>query len=78
MLRMDLKLRDRLGAFLGRMEGLLRRKAAEAAEEIPAVERPEPLDEAEQALHDAMGWTEDEAEDAAAVVGRKFREAIER
>lgn len=70
MIAAKLNLRDTFSRWIGNMGRALRLASDEATDEAGAVARPEPRDEAEEALWQAMGWNEPDGEDAAAVARR--------
>jgi len=72
----SVSLRERLGEWMAGVGRALRGKAEEAEDEIRRVDRPEPRDEAEEALWQAMGWSEDERESAVEVATRKAMEGL--
>jgi hypothetical protein len=73
MMDLRIKLRDGFSRWLGGVGRALRMKSAEATDEAGAIARPTPRDEAEEALWQAMGWTEPEGEDVAALARRKVK-----
>jgi hypothetical protein len=74
---LGIRVRGGFERFLSGVGRAFRRKGEEAGQEIGELERPAPKTEAEEALHQAMGWADDEVEDAMAVSRRKVREALE-
>ena len=77
MIEAEIRKRGRFTEFLDGLRTVFRRKGAEAAAEIGEMERPEPRDEAEEALYLAMGWAEPEGDDALKVMRGKLKEAVE-
>lgn len=75
---MELKVRvkDGVGRWLGGLGKMLGLAGRDAEEELGDAPRPEPRDEAEEALWQAMGWDEPEGEDAGKVVARVVGEVI--
>jgi hypothetical protein len=76
MIELRVKLKDSFGKWLGGIESVFRRKGRDAGREISAEARPEPRGEAEEALWQAMGWSEPEGRDALAVARRAAGEAL--
>ncbi len=64
---MRVTVKDRFGAWLDGLSGMLRRKGDEAQREIAAKDLPEPRDAAEEALWQAMGWSEPQERDSLAI-----------
>lgn len=75
---MELRVRRRggVGKFLRRLGRNLRRKADKTEEEIAETPRPEARTDAEHALWRAMGWDDDETEDALDLTRRGIAEAF--
>lgn len=69
--------REKFGALLGRV-GRALRKAEDETERETGGKVQEPQSEEEDALHQAMGWSEAEGEDAADVALEKISEEIEK
>jgi hypothetical protein len=78
MIALKVTVKDTFGKWLGGVGRLLGVKGEEAGREISSQERPEPRDEAEEALWQAMGWNEPEGEDAGKVTARAVGEVLDR
>lgn len=73
---MGVKVREGFGRWLDGLGFSFGRAGRDAAAEIGTMERPEPKTEAEAALWQAMGWGDDEAEDAASVTARHVHQIL--
>ena len=76
MVELEIKTSTGLTRFFAGVGRMFRRKAEEAGQEVSEQERPEVRNEAEEALHMAMGWNDPDGEDASEVLQRKMSEAI--
>ena len=76
-MEITVKLKETFSGWLDGLASVFGSKGREASEEISAMARPGSRDDAEQALWQAMGWSEPEGEDALKVVDRVAGEALE-
>ena len=76
MIGMEINLRETFGRWMGGLGAVFGRKGRDAAKDIAAVKRPAPRDAAEEALWQAMGWSEPQQEDALKVARRAAGEAL--
>ena len=78
MFELRVNVRENFGRLLGKVGQSLRK--AEKETELESEKEAglaEPQSEEEEALHQAMGWSDDEAEDAGDVARKKISEALE-
>ena len=76
MIGMEINLRETFGRWMDGLGAVFGRKGVAASHEISLKPRPAPRDGAEEALWQAMGWTEPQGEDALKVAARAAGEAI--
>ena len=75
-MELRVKVKDGFAPWLGGLRRMFGIKSREASREISSRELPEPRDEAEQALWQAMGWDEPQGADAIQLAAGKFKDAL--